>query len=446
MDVEGELNRKKAVLGFRDEGGDWYALDNAAIIMPAVSRGVDTSLFRLSATLRAPVRLAALQAALDRTAARFPYFVVELRRGFFWHHLVPHRRRPRVEADPTSPCQGFDMGRRGTLLFRVRARDRTIACEYSHIITDGTGGLRFLKNLVAEYLRQIDGGAMTGSDPDLLDLDAPPDPEETEDAYNRHYPGRYPFPPAEPFAFHLGGPLLPKGSYRVTTGVIPLAPALAKAREFGVSLTELLVAAYLEALQNLWFAAPERERRRASTLSVEVPVNMRAFCPTRSNRNFSLFVHASLDLRLGRREFPEIVAKVHHQLRHDIDLQGMKRHMTRNVRGGRALFIRAIPLVLKAPVMKYLYARFGMSIISGVLSNLGAVTLPEPYASSVERFTIAPPPSRLTRTGAVCLSWKDRLFLSFGSLGRERELERLVFTRLQALGLDVALECNFEES
>lgn len=442
-----ERNRRKAALRFRDEEGSWYALDNAAIIMPSVSGPVETSLFRLSATLTEVVRLPALQAALERVAARFPYFVVELRPGFFWHYLVPHEGPVRVEPDSLSPCQGFNVHRRGTLLFRVRAKGRTIACEISHIIADGTGGMRFLKSLLVEYFRLLDPSdrrldkELLAGDPDLLDLDEHPHPEETEDAYNRYYPGDYPFPPPEPAAFHLRSERLPRGRHRLITGVVELAPALALAKEYRVSLTEFLAAVYLEALQSIWLETPGAERR--PHLSIEIPVNMRSFFETRTNRNFSLFVHAWLDLRLGPRSLKEIAGKVHHQLGHEIDAQGMKRHITRNVRGGRALFIRAIPLALKAPVMRALYTHFGMNIISGLISNLGPVRMPAVLEERIERFDFVGGPSSVLLTGASALSWRGKLYLGFGSLARSRELERRILARLQSLGLPVRAECNF---
>jgi hypothetical protein len=445
-------NDRKSVMRFRDEGGLWYGLDNAAIIMPAVSNATNTSLFRISVDLVEAVKLPLLDAALARVARRFPYFVVELRRGFFWHYLVPHLAPPRVQPDSASPCQGFSIHNRGTLLFRVRARGRTIAGEFSHILTDGTGGMRFFKNLLVEYCRLLDpadaglrpGSAAIAGDPDLYDLDAPIEAEETEDAYNRYYSGNYPFPEREQPAFHIHSALLPRGIHRVTTGIIPLADFHAKAKEYGASITELLTAIYIDALQGIWREAPPL-RRRSHRLSIEVPVNMRSFLPTRTNRNFSLFVHASLDMRLGPREFSEIVAKVHHQLQHEIDIQGMARHIARNVRGGRALFIRAIPLAFKAPLMKVLYTHFGENLISGVMSNIGCVRLPESVTARVAAFGFVPAPSNYGKTKAAVLSWNGNLYLGFGSLARSRELERRFFARLQSLGVPVRVECNLEE-
>ncbi len=438
-------NARKARTRYQDGLGDWYTLDNAAMIMPAVVSPRDTLLFRVSATLDAPVRIAALQAALDRCAARFHYFVVELRKGAFGHYLEPHGSRVLVEADPPSPCQDFDMRRPGTCLFRVKARESRIACEFSHVLTDGTGGMRFLKNLLAEYYRQLGEEVPLDSDPDLLDLDAPADPEETEDAYNRYFPGSYPHPDHERPAFRIPGPDLPVGQYRIITGVMDLEPALALAKSYKVSLTELMTGVYMESLQGLWLGLPKALRRR-TRLSIEVPVNMRQFHPTRTNRNFSLFVHVQQDLRLGRRELSDIVSKIHHQMRCEIDAPSMARHIARNVGGGRNLAVRVLPLFIKSPFMRILYSYYGENIISGVMSNLGSPSFSPAVAAHIERLDMIAAPARTIKTKATMVSWKGKLYLTFGGMGQTREVERLFFQRLASLGLAVRIECNLEDS
>lgn len=440
-------NARKARTSHHDGLGAWFTLDNAAVIMPAVASPRNTMLFRVSASLDAPVRIAALQAALDRCAARFHYFVVELRQGAFGNYFEPHEGRVVVEADPVSPCQGFDMRRRGTCLFRVRARGALVACEFSHVLTDGTGGMRFLKNLLAEYYRQLGVEVPRDSDPDLLDLDAPAEPEETEDAYNRYFPGSYPHPDHERPAFRIPGRDLPVGQYRIITGVMDLEEALALARSFKVSLTELMTGVYMESLQGLWFGLPEGVRRRQRTrLSIEVPVNMRQFHPTRTNRNFSLFVHVQQDLRLGRRELPDIVAKIHHQMRYEIDAPSMARHIARNVGGGRNLAVRILPYFIKSPFMRILYSYYGENIISGVLSNLGSPGFPAAVAAHIERLDMIAAPARTLKTKATMVSWKGKLYFTFGGMGRTREVERLFFQRLAGLGLKAKIECNLEDS
>ena len=438
-------NERLSRISYSDEAGDWYSLDNAALIMPSVADAVSTYLFRLSATIDEAIHIPSLQSALENTARRFPYFCVNLKRGFFWNYMEPHRAVPKVVADQDSPCLGFDMHARNNLLFRVRAKNRTIACEFSHVLTDGTGGLRFLKNLLVEYFRLRGLASDISADPDLYDLDAVPERGEHEDAYNRYFPEKYPHPSPEQPAFRVSSARLPPDSYRVILGSVPLAPAQALARKYGVSLTELLSAAYIEALQEIWLASSRRKRRLRPRIAIEVPVNMRKFLDTRTNRNFSLFVHVEQDMRLGSRTFEDILLRVHHYLRYEVDGPSMARHIARNVTGERMLLIRLIPLAFKAPLMRFLYAYYGANKVSGVLSNLGPISLPGSIAGRVRRIDFILGPSRACTVHASCVSWGGMLYINFGSLVVSRETERLFFSRLRRLGLPVNVECNLEE-
>jgi hypothetical protein len=435
---------------FRDEGGTWYRLDNAGCIMPSVSDSVATNLFRLSATLDEDLDIGLLDEALQSVARRFPYFTVELRRGLFWHYLVPHERALRVEPDSIYPMQGYDANTRGRCLFRVRASGRCVACEFHHTIADGTGGMRFLKNLLAEYWRRrwpeeasanAPGDSAGGSaDDDLYCLADHPSAQEYEDAYRRYYEDEYPPPGDLRRAFRPRSAPLPKYVYRVTCGILPLGPALAVAKDHGASLTELLAAAYIDALQELWLACPPRSRRR-SQLALSIPVNMRKLYPSATNRNFSLFTFLTQDMRLGRRKFEEIVKRAHHQLRFGTDTRTMGQQLSRNVSAANIFIFRLFPLPLKILAFRILYSAFGEDLYSGAISNLGAVSLPAQIAAHVERFDFVPSPTR-GKTNVGALSWKGSLYITFGSLGVSREIERLFFTRLRKLGLRVRIECN----
>lgn len=131
---------------------DWLTLDNAAKIYPTASSKLSPTVFRLSAMLRAPVRLSALQQASDALVRRCPYFQVYLRRGLFWYYLQRHRDTPRVQLLDRSSLESLPAGGKTEHLLRIRARGRTIAVDFSHILTDGAGGLRFFRSLLAEYL------------------------------------------------------------------------------------------------------------------------------------------------------------------------------------------------------------------------------------------------------------------------------------------------------
>jgi hypothetical protein len=420
----------------------WYVLDNAACFMPAVSDKTVTLVFRVSAGLTERVKLPELERALANIAPRFPYYLVELRKGFFWYYLEPFKDKlPEPVADSKYPCVNMHVRRRGRFLFRVRAYRSRIAVEFCHVLTDGTGALTFLKALLLEYYRLL--GVETPDPKGIFLSGEEPSPEESEDAFNLYCKDKVPFAGIDRKAFHFPAHGLLPGQYRVTTGIIPLPAIIAKAKENGATLTEFLVAVYFASLQDIFHGLPAPVRRGMHPLlAVQVPVNLRKLFPSKTMRNFSLFVLPSLDTRLGLYEFPEIVKRVHHYMQAAVHEKDISMQISRNVAGGRKIFIRALPLFMKGIAAKLVYKRMGDDTISGFISNLGAVELPEPLAGRVERFEFIPAPSRRCKTNANVVSYKDRLFVCFGSLAASTDMERLFFSKLTAMGLSVAVESN----
>lgn len=463
-----------------DEVGEWYALDNAAIIMPAVANRVTTSLFRFEAELDEPIDFDAMNAALAATAARMPYFNVTLRRGLFWYYFEPCKDTPPLYPDSPSPCQDWDINRRGTRLLRIRCEENRVAGEFSHAMTDGTGGLTFFKTLLANYFlaKGIDPEVElgTGAWSDILACGTPgagaapahspaprtpahnPDsnpapgtepansaaPDEFEDAYQRHFPRGLPFPDTAPNAFHMKYPLLERGSYRVIDGTLSTSAVLAVAKRFGVSLTELMVAVYLSSLQRLWHETLPRPRE--SFIAVEVPINLRALFPSRTYRNFSLFVLIGEDMRLGTRSIEELAARTHYQMKLEYDRMSIAKHLSRNAGSARSLAVRIVPLGLKDIFARILFAKFGETMLSGFISNLGAVKMPPGFAPHIRSFGFIPAPSQTTMTNASMLSWGDELRISFGSLAQPRGLERYFFGTLRELGLRARVRCRLDQA
>lgn len=436
------MNARRARTHFHDETGPYYTLDNAAIIMPAVSDARNTFLFRMSATLDHPVVLSALSAAMGRAAKRFPYFMVELKRGFFWYFLQPMDRVPVPQYDNGPPNMGFRLRHRGEFLFRVRVSGKRIACEFTHILSDGTGCFAFLKCLLIEYFRELGVASTLG--PDDMAIGDEPDPAEYEDAYHRFYKPGVPGPGPVPQAYHIESRLMPVGEYRVTCGIMPVAALAAQAKARGVSITEFLVATYLHALIRIRQADVEAGRKPRPVVSLEVPVNMRKFYPTKTLRNFSLFALPSVDTRLGKWTFDELVAHVHHQLRIEADERRMATQIARNAGGGRKLIVRLFPLALKDFFAHLLFERLGEGMMSGMLSNLGPVSMPPEISPRIERFDFVGAPSKIIKTGASMLSWNGDAHVSFHSMAESREVERLFFSHLSSLGVPVRVECSME--
>jgi len=242
------------------EHPEWYRLDNTANLYPSVISHRNTTLFRISVHLYKPVHVDRLTRALKQLVPRFPYYQVHLRKGAFWYTLEENPRLPLPVIDSRSPCRYMPIKQRGVLPFRVRVFSHTMAVEFSHAITDGTGALIFTKSLLAAYsLIDLAPASLEyktlhneySEDPEIFLFDQHPKAEEFKDAFLTHFDPTIPTPDQEKKVFHLPGRKLPVGHYRVITGDMPLKEVLSLAKSHNSSLTEFLTAVYFEALQQI---------------------------------------------------------------------------------------------------------------------------------------------------------------------------------------------------
>ena len=167
-------------------GDPLLPLDNSAIIYPPTVARFNTHVFRISMDLAVKVVPERLLTALEHVLERFPYFAVSLHQGFYWYYFLPNHRPLAVYPDESYPC-GYLHRKRGAngYLFKVRYTESRVVVEYFHALTDGTGGLVFLKSLVAEYLRL--SGRHIGEDPQVLLPGTVVHQEESEDSFERFY-------------------------------------------------------------------------------------------------------------------------------------------------------------------------------------------------------------------------------------------------------------------
>lgn len=418
----------------------WYRTDNAGRVFAWSARIRLQSLFRISATLKQPLQIETLQSALETILPRFPYFAVHVRRGVFWSYLEANDAPPKVFADSRFPYQHLPVHRGRAFPFRVRAFHRRIAVEFSHILTDGSGALHFLKALVAEYLRRREG--LLPKDPmDLMLPGQAPAPEEAEDAFRRYHTKGLPKPEARRRAWHLPQTEDRAGTFHITTGTLSLAELKKKADQHQVTVTEFLCALFIAVLQDLHDLDPPRKKR---PISINIPVNLHRLFPSQTLRNFFVTVQADIDPRLGHYPFDQILETVHHQTRRQLTEKELSRHIARNVGAECHPLLRVIPGVVKGHAMPEIYRRMSLYTSTSSLSNLGRVSLPEPLDQAVERFDLLPLHPNLRKIGCTCIGYGDQMALTFGRTLKEAIVERLFFRRLTELGCRVYIESNQE--
>ena len=417
----------------------WMRLDNAAKIYPAALRKKWSNVFRLSATLSEPVDRDVLRAALDVTLRRFPSIGVRLRKGIFWFYLERVPEVPEITEEQSYPLVHMSYASIRECAFRVVVYKNRIAVELFHALTDGTGGMIFLKTLLAEYLSRKYGISVPNTDGVLCRMDEP-SPAELEDSFIKNA-GTVSAGRKEATAYRLTGTTEPDGFVHLTTFMLDAAEVKARAHEYSATVTEFLTAAMMQAILRLQAEkVPHRSRRKP--VKVLVPVNLRSLFPSKTLRNFALFITPELDPKLGDYSFDEICKAVHHRMGIDNTAKQMSMKIAANVNSEKSPILKVMPLFVKNAAMKAVFDAVGERKSCLCMSNLGNVRLPEVMRQYVTRMDFIIGVPSCSAYNCALLSYGGTTYINLVRSIEEPELEMHFYKVLRELGIHVKVESN----
>ncbi len=398
----------------------WFDLDNAAKIFPSVITKEVTAVFRLTAALKNPVKIQPLRKAVLLAEKRFPYFRVQLKEGFFWYYLEHLPQHIPIEVDDMPFCRKFS---KGELLIRIRVKNTIISIEFSHILTDGGGAFEFLKTILTLYF--VECGVDIPEEYHFDNLSGRIAEEEFEDAYKRYFKEEIPPMVKKSKAFHIPFSLKSKPRLTIMNVTFSLEQIKQVANAKGVNITVYLVSVYLYTLQQIYEGLVAMSKHKQNKmLRVQVPINLRNILPSKTMRNFSLFVMPEIDLRLGHYTFEEIIKTVFHQMQLETDEKLINKNISRNVGGEKKIYVRGIPLFLKSLILRMKYYSLGTSQYSGVITNLGRIELPAEAENFIDYFIVTPPPpNKMLKLSCGVVGFGDKLVLSFPNITTSTKFE-----------------------
>ena len=134
----------------------WDKLDNTAHLFPSIAGESMTNVYRISVTLKEEVQVEFLQQALDMILPKFDGFNLRMRTGVFWYYFEENgKKAPKVTEEAMFPCRFIRQNKNRNYLFRVTYYKSRINLEVFHVLTDGMGGINFLRELTYQYLRLV---------------------------------------------------------------------------------------------------------------------------------------------------------------------------------------------------------------------------------------------------------------------------------------------------
>ena len=412
----------------------WERLDNTANLFPVISGEELTSVYRVGATLTEEIDPEKLQEALDIVLPKFDGFNVRLRQGFFWYYFEENgKSAPRVYEENNYPCRYIRDNRNNSYLFRVSYYKRRINVEVFHALTDGLGGMIFLKELVYQYLRLVHPHLREKNGDALCDDTS----LNREDSFLKNYSKRKGTAYGVKMAATIRGERFKRGQLGIMHIYLKLPELKKLSHQFSVSLNDFFVANMIYSI----YQEQVRQRRKKYPIRVNIPVNLRPYFESVTTKNFFIMVSAEFKPEKEDYTFEEVLAIVHEDLRKKITKENLEVTLSYNVRKAKNWVAKVIPLILKNQGMLWAY-RFIARSNTATVTNVGTIKVSDDYKPYFEMIHgILSVSMGQYMKGTVC-SYDDTLVYTFATLFKDPTVERRFVKTLTDHGLTVELRTN----
>lgn len=392
----------------------WFKIDNAGKLFPVVTNPRRASYFRLAVTLQDIVDPILLQKAAETTLHRFPNFNTRLKKGLFWYYLETQQRPFKVKPEPNLFGSISDPNDPHIHLIEIYYHRQRIAIEIFHSITDGRGGMEFLKTLVLAYLRFKK--LPVSSEGIIFDADDVTTDNELEDSFQAKIkPGYAEWLPTKK-AFHLKGDYFPHHGHYLTHVSISVHELKKIAKLHQVSITGFLASVLI---YQLLLKQNQENHKKRRPIILSIPVDMRKYLPSTTMKNFVMTINIGR-VYSANTTFDEILSDVRTQLKEGQSIDKLAPQIRANMIAERMLLVRFIPLFIKRIIIHSVFNRVGEPALSFAMSNLGQVTMPESTKKFIESFEFMICSTKVMPINLGLVSFEDNLILSFSRIISDR--------------------------
>jgi hypothetical protein len=418
---------------------EWTRLDNASKIFPATYDEKDSKVFRVACELTEVVHPKVLQRALDITMESFTLYRTVLRRGVFWYYLESSDLRPLVEIESKPVCAPIYYKDKKNLLFRVFYYHNRINLEVFHTLSDGTGALWFMQNMVHHYLIIKHKKAFQYQKPEIPNYVSLS--EKMNDSFRRHFTGDHVFQYnmknikkiKNIKAYQIHGTRLEENRTLLIEGSMSAKAVLEEAHKYQSTLTIFIASIFIYAIYKDMTA---RGKKRPVTLTV--PVNLRQFFESDTARNFFTTINVGSHFTKDNIEIEDIITSVKDGFKEGMRREQLANKLNKYIALEKNLMAKVIPLPLKDYALR-IADRVIDREISGTISNIGRIEMPVEFDRYIKQFSFC---TSARRPQITMCSYGDRLVISFTEPFRETEIQKIFFQFLSKKGIEIEISSN----
>ena len=412
----------------------WDQLDNTAQLFPVIAREGMTNVYRVSVVLNEDIQADLLQKAVEKVLPYFDVFKCTMKRGFFWYYFEENLSPiPRILEEHQYPCLFMDPQTNNRYMFRVSYYKNRINLEVFHALSDGNGALNFLKEITYQYLR-YSHEELAAISQDKLDISTSLD---SSDSYLQNYTHKEKKTYETQKAVEIKGDKLPDNKLAVIHGIVPVDQIKKVSKEYGVTINQYIVAAYAWAIYKSYL----RGQPSAEPIITSVPVNLRPFFGSDTNRNFFVVVSALFKPEKKDYTFDEVVEITKESLQKQINKENLEKLFSYNVSNQQNLLLRSIPLSIKKIAINQVYLASAKASTTTV-TNLGSISVSETYRDYIDRFQAILSMSYKQNIKITVLSYMNKMAITFSSNIIDTDIQKTFFRKLAEDGIEVTIDTN----
>jgi NRPS condensation-like uncharacterized protein len=217
---------------------------------------------------------------------------------------------------------------------------------------------------------------------------------------------------------------------------VPTDELVKLAKDHGSTVSEYLVALLYYSI--IITGQPHQLAKRP--VAMTVPINLRKFFPSKSIRNFSLYLSTSIQTDGSQPVFADLLQEIKRQFQRERNIPKMQNRLNLNVDFEKTIWIQLLPLFIKNVLFKIGYAVIGDLPFTTSLSNFGQIDLPDALANHIDSFEFNLASGK--KKGLAVNSFRGKTSLVFNRCFQDTAMEEAFLSHLGHEGLHVVVQSN----
>lgn len=418
----------------------WKKLDNVGTFYSSLSTRSNPNIYRLSTKTKDKVKKAVLEKALNDTLVSVPSFKVKLKRGLFWYYLEGNNEIPIIKEDQHFPFTTINNLDNNYFLFKVTYYEKRINVDFSHILTDGTGALHFLENLVTNYMKLIH--PKTVKKDIIVATELISQNEVSVDSFLKYYKTDEKEmknkKPRRLESYAIKGDKGSKKNAGVIIGTISTKELKVLSKEKDVTITGYLTALLIYSIyqENYKYA------NGSKPIAVCIPVNLRNYFVSYSMNNFFSTIMIRVDFTQKDYSFDEILIIVSSEIKHQLSKDILAKKFQSFVKLQHNIISRFVPLVIKDLVLRSIGGITSKRGATAVLSNIGIVNVASEVKEYIDKFDVITYNDNSSPLKVGVCSFEDKLSVCFSSVMNDTSIQKKFFSYLSTAGINVKISAS----